>query len=74
LLQVATGWDVVGRRPDEFAPETRTEILGRYPRVGFGAEFVACFQDQAKRKPGSAAAASIANNGAQRIAANPLDG
>jgi hypothetical protein len=74
LLQVATGWDVVGRRPDEFAPETRTEILGRYPRIGFGAEFVACFQDQAKRKPGSAAAASIANNGAQRIAANPLDG
>ena len=74
LLQVATGWDVVGRRPEEFPPETRTEILARYPRIGFGAEFVACFQDQAKRKPGSAAAASIANNGAQRIAANPLDG
>ena len=74
LLQVATGWDVVGRRPEEFPPEARTEILARYPRIGFGAEFVACFQDQANRKPGSAAAASIANNGAQRIAANPLDG
>jgi hypothetical protein len=74
LLQVATSWDVVGLRPEEFPPEVRTEILARYPRIGFGAEFVACFEDQAQRKPGSAAAASIANNGAQRIAANPLDG
>ena len=73
LLQVATSWDVVGRRPDEFPPEARTEILARYPRHGFGAEFTACFEDQAQRKPGSAAAASLANNGAQRIAANPLD-
>jgi hypothetical protein len=73
LLQVATSWDVVGRRPDEFSPEVRTEILGRYPRHGFDAEFTACFEDQAQRKPGSAAAASLANNGAQRIAANPLD-
>jgi hypothetical protein len=74
LLQVATSWDVVGRRPEEFPQETRTEILSRYPRMGFGPEFVACFVDQAQRKPDSAAAASIANNGAQRIAANPLDG
>ena len=44
-----------------------------YPRLGFGAEFTACFQDQAQRKPGGAAAASIANNGAAKIAANPLD-
>jgi hypothetical protein len=73
LLQVATSWDVVGMRPEEFPPEVRTEILGRYPRLGFGAEFAACFEDQAQRKPDSAAAASIANNGVQRIAANPLD-
>jgi hypothetical protein len=31
------------------------------------------FEDQAWRKPDSAAAASIANNGAARIMANPLD-
>ena len=73
LLQVATSWDVVGRRPEEFPPEVRTEILARYPRQGFGAEFTVCFEDQAQRKPGSAAAASLANDGAQRIAANPLD-
>ena len=73
LLQVATGWDVVGRRPEEFSAEARAEILARYPRQGFGSEFVACFEDQAGRKPGSSAAASIANNGATRIMANPLD-
>ena len=74
LLQVATAWDVVGRRPEEFPLKARAEILARYPRQGFGGEFLACFEDQAKRKPRSAAAASIANNGAERINANPLDG
>ncbi len=72
LLQVATAWDVAGRRPEEFPPEARAGVLADYPRLGFGAEFLACFQDQAKRKPQSAAAASIANDAAGRIAANPL--
>ncbi len=74
ILQVATSWEVVGRRPGEFPPEARANMLARYPRRGFGAEFTACFQDQARRKPASAAAASMANDGAARIAANPLDG
>ena len=73
LLQVATSWDVVGHRPEEFPPETRAKVVGSYPRLGFGAEFTACFTDQAQRKPDGAAAASIANNGAAKIAANPLD-
>ena len=73
LLQVATAWDVVGRRPEEFPAEVRTEILTRYPRLGFGGEFLACFEDQARRKPDGAAAASVARNGADRIRANPLD-
>lgn len=74
LLQIATSWDVVGKRPEEFPTEMRAEILSRYPRMGFGAEFLACFQDQARRKPDGAAAASVANNAAERITANPLDG
>src|SRR6478609_1230320 len=68
MLQVATSWDVVGRRPEEFPPEARTEVLARYPRQGFGADFLACFEDQARRKPGSAAATSVANDAARRIA------
>ncbi len=73
ILQVATSWEVVGRQPEEFPPEARVDVLARYPRQGFGAEFTACFEDQAERKPGSAAAASLANDGARRIAANPLE-
>jgi hypothetical protein len=73
LLQVATSWDVAGRRPEEFPAETRAQVVGRYPRLGFGPEFIACFQDQAARKPDGAAAASMGNEGARRIAANPLD-
>lgn len=73
LLQVATAWDVAGRRPEEFPPEMRTEILALHPRQGFGDEFLACFEDQASRKPNGAAAASVAHNGADRIRANPLD-
>jgi hypothetical protein len=74
ILQVATAWDVAGRRPEEFPAEARAEILARHPRQAFGTEFLACFEDQAKRKPGSAAATSIANDAAGRIKANPLDG
>jgi hypothetical protein len=74
LLQVATSWDVAGRRPEEFPAELRSAIVARHPRQGFGGEFIAHFEDQARRKPQSAAAASIANDGAERIRANPLDG
>ena len=74
MLQVATNWEVAGRQPEEFPPDARTEILARYPRLGFGAEFLACFEDQARRKPASAAAASVDNDAAARIAANPLEG
>jgi hypothetical protein len=74
LLQVATTWEAAGRRPEEFPPDARAEMLARYPRLGFGAEFLACFEDQARRKPGSAAAASVDNDVAARIAANPLEG
>ncbi|MEV0067419.1 MULTISPECIES: HD domain-containing protein [unclassified Amycolatopsis] len=72
LLQVATSWDVSGRRPEEFPPDVRTPILTHYPRLGFGAEFLACFEDQAARKPDSAAGGAVASGIAARIAANPL--
>jgi hypothetical protein len=73
LLQVATSWDVAGRRPEEFSPSTRADVLARYPRLGFGAEFLASFEDQAVRKPDSAAGVLVAGNSAGRITANPLD-
>ena len=44
------------------------ELTGVVP-----AEFTAAFQDQARRKPGCAAAAAVEAGLADRIAANPLD-
>jgi hypothetical protein len=74
ILQVATSWEIVGRRPEEFPTEARAGVLARYPRQGFGSEFLACFNDQGTRKPGSAAAGSVADKLAERIKANPLEG
>jgi hypothetical protein len=73
LLQVATRWEVVGRHPEEFPPDARAEMLARYPRLGFGPEFLASFEDQARRKPGCAAAASVGNDLKGRMATNPLE-
>jgi hypothetical protein len=74
LLQVATSWEVVGRRPEQFPAHTRAEILGRYPWLGFGAEMLANFENQARRKPDSAAAASVTTKDmAARVTANPLE-
>ncbi len=73
MSQVATAWDVAGRRPDEFAPGVRDDVLVQYPRLGFGEEFLACFEDQATRKPDGTAAAAVATGAAARIRANPLD-
>src|SRR5262245_37353616 len=73
LLQVATSWEVVGRRPEEFPLDARSELLARYPRYGFGSEFIACFNDQAQRKPDSTAAKSVADDAEALINANPLD-
>jgi HD domain len=74
LLQVATSWEVVGRRPEEFPPDARAEMLARYPWLGFGAEMLANFEDQAGRKPDSACAASVGKRDmAGLVAANPLE-
>ena len=51
ILQVATSWDVVGRRPEEFSAEVRAEILSRYPRQGFGDEFLACSKTRRDASP-----------------------
>jgi hypothetical protein len=73
LLELATGLDVSGRRPEAFPAALRADVLHRHPRLGLGPEFVACFRDQAARKPASPAGRMVAAGIADRIAANPLD-
>lgn len=73
LLGLSTALDISGRRPEDFPAGLRVEVLERYPRVGIGAEFTACFLDQAARKPDSLAGGFVRSGIAERIAANPLD-
>ncbi|TCM36202.1 hypothetical protein EV648_12267 [Kribbella sp. VKM Ac-2568] len=73
LLARSTAVDIAGRNLDDFPVSFRTEVLERYPRLSLADEFVRCFQDQARRKPDSSAAAAMRNDLAARIAANPLE-
>lgn len=73
LLCEGTGLDISGRRPERWPDAFRAEVVERYPRLELQTEFVAAFREQARRKPGCAAAAAVAAGVADRIAANPLD-
>jgi hypothetical protein len=73
LLGIATGLDISGRNPEEWSAAFRSEVVGRFPRLTLREEFVRCFEDQARRKPASSAAAAMAGGIAGRIAANVLD-
>jgi len=73
LLERATAFDISGREPQDFPDELRSAVLDRYPRLELAAEFIACFEEQARRKPGSQAAAAIRAGIADRLAANPLE-
>jgi hypothetical protein len=73
LLELSTGMDVSGRRTEDIPAGLRAEVLERHPRLGLAEEFVACFRDQAERKPYSLAAKFVSKGFAARVAANPLD-
>jgi hypothetical protein len=73
LLRIATGLDIAGRAPDGWPPEFRKEVLGRIPRLSLVGEFLPLFEDQARRKPGCAAAAAVSSGMAERMSANVLD-
>ena len=73
LLELSTGMDISGRRTEDIPAGLRADVLARYPRLGLAEEFVACFRDQAARKPQSLAAKLVGRGFAARVAANPLD-
>lgn len=73
VLGVSTGMDISGRGVANLPAELRIEVLEHYPRLGLVAEFIACFADQAERKPAGTAAAAVHSGIAARITANPLD-
>ena len=73
LLEVATGLDISGARPDVLPMAFQREVLQRYPRLGLAAEFGACVTDQASRKPTTAAARLVAGGLVRKLRENPLE-
>ncbi len=73
LLTIATGLDISGRNPEWWPESFRRDVVRALPRLSLRQEFVQCFEDQAKRKPESSAAAAVANGIAARLATNVLD-
>jgi HD domain len=73
LLEDATGLDISGRDLDRWPRELVVEILAAYPRLDLAARFIACFRDQADRKPDSSAAGAVRSGIADRLAVNPLE-
>jgi hypothetical protein len=73
LLARSTAAEIVGRNLDDWPDDFKAEVLKRYPRLDLSKDFLACFQAQAERKPGSSAAAAVRSGLSTRMAANPLD-
>lgn len=73
LLEVATGLDISGARPDALPKSFLREVLQVYPRGDLAAEFGACVVDQAARKPDTAARRLVEGGVVAKLAANPLE-
>jgi hypothetical protein len=73
LLREGTTLDISGRNVDTWPADFRAEVLRRYPRLTLVSEFTAAFEDQARRKPGCAAAAAVASGVGARLADNQLN-
>lgn len=73
LLEIATGLDISGARPDDLPESYRREVLAAHPRGALAAEFSACIADQAARKPLTAAQRLHAGGIDRKLAENPLE-
>lgn len=74
LLELSTALDISGRRPEDFPPELRAEVLEKYPRLEIGPYFTMCILEQAGRKPDSQAGRLARSGIAELLANNPLEG
>ena len=73
LLDLATGLDISGRRSDRWPEPLLVELLEQFPRLDLMPRFLACFREQAERKPASSAAGAVRSGIAERMASNPLE-
>ncbi len=73
LLEVATGLDISGARPDALPEEFLREVLAAHPRGELAQEFGSCVIDQADRKPTSAARRLVDGGLIEKLQQNPLE-
>ncbi len=73
LLETATALDISGSRPDALPAALVAEVFAAHPRGALAAEFGACVQDQAARKPDTAARRLVDGGVVVKLAANPLE-
>ena len=73
LLEVATGLDISGARPDALPADFLREVLAAHPRATLAEEFSACVLDQARRKPTTAARRLVDGGLVRKLEDNPLE-
>lgn len=73
LLESATGLDISGARPDALPQDFLREVLAVHPRGTIAHEFGACVEDQAQRKPTTAARRLVDGGIVRKLAENPLE-
>lgn len=73
LLEMATGLDISGARPNALPDEFVREVLATHPRGSIAREFSACVMDQAARKPATAAKRLVDGGVVKKLKENPLE-
>lgn len=73
LLEIATGLDISGARPNALPQEFLREVLAAHPRGQLAQEFGSCVIDQAQRKPTSAARRLVDGGLIRKLHENPLE-
>lgn len=73
LLEIATGLDISGARPEILPTAFMQEVLRAYPRLSLAEEFGADVVDQAKRKPHTSAKRLADGGVVEKLRRNPLE-
>ena len=73
LLEIATVLDISGARPDVLPEGFLREVLAAHPRGNLAQEFTSCVEEQAERKPTTAARRLVDNGLARKLQDNPLE-
>ena len=73
LVHIGAGVDVTGARLDRIDADAVARILDAYPRLGFKKAVAELLSDQARRKPGCAAANLVSLGALELIEAAPFD-